>query len=504
MSRNRAVAAPPLPQSITDMVKAAEGSTAGKGEGRRRGGIAFSLTTATGAERWVAPLLGLYLGWAVARIPEIFPALAVPRLPMMLLLVFMALLAFAVPVTGWRAAWRNSQAFRLTVFIGFLAVATAPLGIWIAGSIEFLKNRYVIAFVLFLACFLFLRDRRNMRVALSIYILCLALIAAKILLEWDPDRLVEFNGELVPMSSLRADLQRADISLSLDPNDYGAVVATSVPLALWLSVGSFVRRLFWTSLAVVMIVSVAVTGSRGALLGIVAVACTLLFVGATGWKRSILLVIFGIGAVGISAAATTGMMDRFLDFGTDDYNVAGNEGRLFFWRQGMVWMLKRPWGYGISNFPTFFGWMNGPDRAAHSMWVQYGMELGVAALVAVIMLASVLIRGHYRNRQLGLSVQGNRVATETGESEAALSGHLLAMLAGCLVTGTFLSNAYYPLTYMAFGIAAAGLLGTPYAASLSAGPLPPAGPPKSPPAGPRQGKGAVRLPSPAAAARRRT
>src|SRR5690606_28967077 len=117
-----------------------------------------------------------------------------------------------------------------------------------------------ISFVLFLACFVFLRDRRSMRIALTIYVLCLAAIAAKILLEWDPDRLVELsNGELVPMSSLRADLQRADISLSLDPNDYGAVVATAVPLALWLSVGSFMRRVFWTALAVVMIVSVAVT-----------------------------------------------------------------------------------------------------------------------------------------------------------------------------------------------------------------------------------------------------
>jgi hypothetical protein len=40
------------------------------------------------------------------------------------------------------------------------------------------------------------------------------------------------------------------------------------------------------------------------------------------------------------------------------------------------------------------------------------------------------------------------------------------MLAGALVTGSFLSNAYYPLTYMALGIAAAGLLGSPLWARL--------------------------------------
>src|SRR5690606_16043849 len=187
---------------------------------------------------------------------------------------------------------------------------------------------------------------------------------------------------------------------------------------------------------------------RGAMLGLVSAAFALIFVGATGWKKTFLLVVFAVGAVGISTAATTGMMDRFLDFGSDDYNIAGNEGRMFFWRQGMVWMIKRPWGYGISNFPTFFGWMNGPDRAAHSMWIQYGMELGVAALVAVVALCWLLIRGHRRNRkaalQLAAAVPAER---KLGESEAALSGHIIAMMAGCLVTGTFLSNAYYPLTY---------------------------------------------------------
>lgn len=444
-------------QSVADVVRQAAEST-----GRRARQVAFSLSKASPAEKFVAPLLGIYLGWAVARIPEIFPALAVPRLPMALLLLFMLLLAVAVPPAGWAQVWKSSHPLKLVTFVGALVLITTPLGIWIAGSIEFIKNRYVIAFVLFLACHLFLRDRKSMRVAVTIYVILLAAIAAKILLEWDPERLVEMNGELIPLNELRADLQRADISVSLDPNDYGAIVATTVPLALWLSVGSFFRRIFWTGIAIVLIVSLAVTGSRGAMLGLVSAAFALIFVGATGWKKTFLLVVFAVGAVGISTAATTGMMDRFLDFGSDDYNIAGNEGRMFFWRQGMVWMIKRPWGYGISNFPTFFGWMNGPDRAAHSMWVQYGMELGVAALIAVLLLSWKLVSGLYRNRKVALQLE-NRMPQHRGlaQSEAAISGHMLAMLVGCLVTGTFLSNAYYPLTYMAFGLAAATLLGSP-------------------------------------------
>lgn len=448
--------------SVAEMVREATAET-----GRRARAVAFSLSKASPAEKFVAPLLGIYLGWAVARLPEIFPVMAIPKLPMILLLLFMVLLAVAIPPAGWAAAWQGSVPMRLVTLLGVLAVVTAPLGIWIQGSIEYLTDRYVVAFVLFFACLFFLRDRRTLRVAVTMYVICLAAIAAKILFEWDPNRLVEMNGELVPLNTLRADLQRADISLSLDPNDYGAIVATTVPLALWLSVGNIGRRILWTGIAVLLIVSLAVTGSRGAMLGLAAAACTLVFVGATGWRRSILLVVFSIGAVGISAAATTGMMDRFLDFGSDDYNIAGNEGRLFFWRQGLVWMIKRPWGYGISNFPTFFGWMNGPDRAAHSMWIQYGMELGVIALVAVLYLCWLLVREHYRNRQNALVTTAASRGKErlSGQAEAALSGHMIAMLAGCLVTGTFLSNAYYPLTYMAFGLAAAALLGRPRVAT---------------------------------------
>src|SRR5690606_30279161 len=147
-----------------------------------------------------------------------------------------------------------------------------PLGIWIAGSIEFIKNRYVIAFVLFLACHLFLRDRKSMRVAVTIYVILLAAIAAKILLEWDPERLVEMNGELIPLNELRADLQRADISVSLDPNDYGAIVATTVPLTLWPSAGHGVRRLFWAGIAIVLTVSLAVTGPGRAIVGLLPAA----------------------------------------------------------------------------------------------------------------------------------------------------------------------------------------------------------------------------------------
>ena len=164
-------------------------------------------------------------------------------------------------------------------------------------------------------------------------------------------------------------------------------------------------------------------------------------------------------------AAGIGAAGRFSDFGSNDYNVAGNEGRMFFWRQGFVWMLKRPWGYGITNFSTYFGILNGQERAAHSSWVQYGVELGIAGLVLFVMLCVVLVKGLRRLRKQAAALRERYPAAK---DEEILAGHVLAMLAGVLVTGSFLSNAYYPLMYMALGMAGATLLGSPLTEHLPA------------------------------------
>jgi len=116
-------------------------------------------------------------------------------------------------------------------------------------------------------------------------------------------------------------------------------------------------------------------------------------------------------------------------------------------------MLKRPWGYGLDNYPTFFGWLNGRERAAHSAWIQYGVELGVLGLALFVGLVTTLGRSlaAYRRRMLSAN-----------PTEARTAGLFLAMLAGMLVTGSFLSYAYYPLMYMVLAFAAAVLMGNPW------------------------------------------
>ena len=422
----------------------------------------FSLTSAGGAERVLAPLLGLYLGYAVVRLPEVFTEVAVPHLPMILMLAFLAALVLAIPADAWRLVWHRSKAMRLVAQLAGIAVITAPIGIWPAASYDALRTRYFLCAAVFLCCLFFLRDRRNFRIAVSIYVLCVAAVSFDVIHTYDPNAPVfDKDGNQIDPAVVAAspDLHRLKaVGVSLDPNDFGAVLCTTFPLALWLSVGSVRRRVFWSGVAVLLVAAVVPTQSRGSELGFVAAMAVILSVGARGWRRWVSIALVA-GCVGLFLMMATGLgaAGRFSDFSENDYNISGSSGRWYFWRQGIVWMLKRPWGYGMENYPTFFGIMNdGTERAAHSTWVQYGMELGVAGIVTFVLLCVVSVKGLRQLRKAAVAWHDRHPAAK---EEEVLAGHMLALTAGVLVSASFLSNAYYPLLYMSLGLVAAVLLG---------------------------------------------
>jgi hypothetical protein len=432
----------------------------------------FSFSVASQGERLLVPLVGLYLGYAVVRLPEVFAEIAVPHLPMILMLIFIAMLLLAIPPEAWQMIWRRCKPLRLVAILTGLAFVTAPIGIWPSESLQFFQEKYLVVVVIFVCCLVFLRDRRSLRMAIAIYVLCVAAVSYNVVHTYDPNApVLNDDGDPIDPDVLaaRPELRRLQmVGVSLDPNDFGAVLGTTFPLALWLSVGSFRRRVFWTGVAGLLVAAVVPTQSRGSELGFIAAAVVIVAAGARGWRRWFSLVLvsgcvvmFVMMATGIGAGA------RFADFSQDDYNISGNEGRMYFWKQGMIWMIKRPWGYGISNYPTFFGMLNGEERAAHSTWVQYGMELGVAGLVVFILLCVTLIKGLRAIRKRAALASSS---DPEAKSEETLAGHMLAMLTGVLVTGTFLSNAYYPLMYMALGLAGATVMGSKIAEGAAVDP----------------------------------
>ena len=150
------------------------------------------------------------------------------------------------------------------------------------------------------------------------------------------------------------------LGASLDPNDLAQIFVALTPLALYMAQRKGGRSPQWLLVAGLFIAAIAPTESRGGILGLGAMAITLISFGTTRWKKVVNIVIVLAGAVAIASLA--GPDSRMTEF--QDYE--GGEGRIAIWKRGLVWMSWRPWGYGMDNFPIYFGWLNDRERAAHN------------------------------------------------------------------------------------------------------------------------------------------
>ncbi len=414
------------------------------------------------SEKVVAPVLGVYLGFAVARIHELFPILDISRLLMSLMVLMFGTLVTAVPGDGWARVWKASPQLRLVALLAVIATVTCPLGIWVGGSINYLITRYTVALAVFVACLLLFRDRSVMRRIMVGYVAVVTIVAATTLSMYVKAVRAPFDPTLYTADQLKR-YEETGIKPpvrqsfgTLDPNDLAAVMATTFPIALWLATGAFRRKMIWYPAAGLLATAVVPTASRGGLLGLVMGAGALGAFGSKGWRRWMLIGILVVGGLGFMAFAGEAQMDRFGDMGGGDYNYSDSEGRIAIWKRGIVWMTWRPWGYGMANFPIWFGWLNGPYRAAHNSLIQYGVELGVAGLAVYVLTCYTIAKSLGQIRRRASLLPPSIENTETIQ----MTGHVLAMMVACWVTGFFLSNAYYPITYMALGTGSAIILGT--------------------------------------------
>lgn len=420
--------------------------------GRRQIGGAFSRTRGSAAERALGPLYGIFLSYSVARVQEVFPAIEVPRLPLIIGISCLLVLAINVKPAGWRLIWRESPIVQAMVGLLGLAIITIPIGIWPGGSFDYFQHKYIIQWLAFLIGAVLFRDRTILRRALVIYTLSVTAAA------W-----VAVSGK----ANVAVDVDRVYIAGSLDPNDFGAILVTTIPIALWLAstTGAF-RRLLWYAAALLMTAAIAPTASRGALLGIAAVALVLILIGTTGFKRLVMGGGIALGILVFSTVVSDEQMARFGSVGTsDDYNVSDGEGRIAIWKRGVWWTIKRPTGYGLDNFPIYFDWLNGSERAAHNSVVQIGMELGAAGVSLFLFIYFVGMRNGIRYlKRVRAALRRNRQLA----AEASLVGFALASLAGSFMTGFFLSNAYAGITMLGFSLVSGTLLGAVDSGTLDA------------------------------------
>lgn len=399
---------------------------------------------------------------SVWRVQDLFPALAPLKLPSLLLLVLLGLMAIS-PRERFRARIISRQRVMRGLFVILaLAAVSIPMSLWAGMSLDFLLKNMLPAIVLAVTAAAAVYTVSDARRVAAIQVFGAALYAIVILTQFE----VGPDGRLGSL-------------VYYDANDLGMLLVCTLPLALffvWFSrhIGS---RLLAAAIIGLYLATIVKTGSRGALLGLIAVALYLLArYTSLHWSHRLATV---AGVVLIFVAATGAQywstVSTILSPRTD-YNWIGNTegGRMAIWGRGLSYMADRPvTGLGLAAFPLAEGTISPLARrqqfsdgvkwsAPHNSFLQIGAELGVLALVIFIatLVGALLLSGRLARDALARGGQNIAVAALARAQGAALVGYAVA--------GFFLSQAYAPFLFVLLGM----IVGLDIAARLSWRPLP--------------------------------
>ncbi|RYJ00235.1 MAG: O-antigen ligase domain-containing protein [Acetobacteraceae bacterium] len=217
---------------------------------------------------------------------------------------------------------------------------------------------------------------------------------------------------------------------------------------------SIMARLLGLAGTGMMIAAILATQSRGGLLGIVAVC------GVFGARRirskAVLLGGGGIGLLGLSVVAGVGgrQSGGAAESGAIDESAMG---RLEAWKAAWRMAIGRPLtGVGldcyVANFYYYSDWWEGFAKAVHSTWFAVLAEGGLPGLVAFVMMCVRIIR-------TAVAACNALAPAARGEGYEpagfAMAQAVLSGMAGFIVSGTFLTQAFTWPVYILLALAAA-------------------------------------------------
>ena len=259
---------------------------------------------------------------------------------------------------------------------------------------------------------------------------------------------------------------RATINSNFDPNDLAYGLVTLLPIVLaQAGVATGTRKKVFLLATLPIVIAVLLTGSRGGAIGLAAVLLLLaafpLSLAKDGTLRrfSSIQLTIRLGVICALAAilythlpAETQERLMSLNHLDQDYNTSMtlNTSRLAVWTRDSAMVLQRPIGYGIGTSEAVDGMSGGAYRTVHNSIVQALVELGILG-------CWLFLYSYYAAwKQLGRVY----VAVPVGEANdrAKLRIYARAMqiaLAGNIVAGFFLSQAYASLLWMLIGLSTA-------------------------------------------------
>jgi O-antigen ligase len=328
----------------------------------------------------------------ISRIHQHFGIIGALR-PSLLLFVFAMGWVVLVPSSvDWRLVGRTWPA-RGVLALAVIACLSAVFGLSLGGSAVFIieiYSRVILIFAVMVAATRGVSDVRLWTWAFVVSVLILLWMAFFVM--------DTFTAPGQTMVRIQNDYM-------YDGNDLGVILIGAVPLALLLlqTAGRWAR---WLAVPVLVGVpaAVAMTGSRGGLVGLVALVAGLLVFAShvAFWRR---LVLGGAVAVTVMIAAPAGYWDVMgsLLHLEEDYNMTEQGGRKQIWIRGMGYMNEYPiFGVGVNNFPRAEVTISPlarnpvpgarvPMHAPHNTFLQAGAEMGAFALLIWVSFFGVAI-----------------------------------------------------------------------------------------------------------------
>ncbi|WP_338455376.1 O-antigen ligase family protein [uncultured Alteromonas sp.] len=303
--------------------------------------------------------------------------------------------------------WINSNIIPFIVYLGFLTT---------------LKRQKTILIISILSCVVF---------TLHSYVQVTSLLGEG----WAETVITRYDGP-EPI------IQARYIGIFNDPNDMGMFLVMNIPIVLFFmfSTTSSMKKLFWGGIIVWMLLGIYWTGSRGSLVGLLAVMAAIFYF-KYGKVKSIIVGLISLPMITIG-------LSSFRTIGKDDQSSLD---RLTAWYQGIQMFKHRPlFGFGKERFLEYH------SKVAHNSYVTVMAELGVFGYL--LWMSFLLITFLLLVKIVRLKKPNDLTNSVICNEEIVLAKYLFISLIGYCSTAFFISRSYIMFFYMFAAMAAASYI----------------------------------------------
>ena len=233
-------------------------------------------------------------------------------------------------------------------------------------------------------------------------------------------------------------MQARYIGIFNDPNDMGMFLVMNIPIVVFFltSTSSKVLKLLWITTLVILCLGIYWTGSRGSLVGFMAVLFSFFYL-RFGKVKSLVL-------GGLSVPVLLIAMGSFRSISKDDESSMQ---RLTAWYEGIQMLGHRPlFGFGKERFLEYH------PKVAHNSFVTIMAELGVLGYVLWMTFLLLCFMMLLKVTKLKTQLEN---PSEQVKQEIAMATYLVISLVGYCSTAFFISRSYIMFFYIFAAMSAA-------------------------------------------------